>query len=195
MAEWTGGPGNDYKDFLPDNQVTFYPHDRGNGGAGHDTILGWIGRDTLIGGSGDDRLEGEQDDDDLTGDDGSDVLMGGTGSDHLWGGTGVDQLYGDSGFGGDGSTDWFSFNWPDTGDFYLGQADTIHDFEEVDRIMLGTSALTFAGDINNPGDGQYGIWRYGTDWMVTYNVRGDDVYHDIVVKGADPHGNIGYWIV
>jgi len=42
-------------------------------------------------------------------------------------------------------------------------------------------------------DGQYGIWKSGSDWVVTYNTTANDGYHDIVVKGADPHGHVAFF--
>jgi Ca2+-binding RTX toxin-like protein len=157
-----------------------------NGGAGNDYLKGENGNDYLRGGANADYLVGGADIDQLWGEDGNDTLDGGDGEDNLIGGTGVDYLEGGSG------ADTFNFiPFGDTGDMSAGQADTIADFHdwEGDQIWLD-SIYGDAGNISNPGEGQFGIWQSGADWVVTYNSTSDVGFHDIIVKGSDPHGDI-----
>jgi Ca2+-binding RTX toxin-like protein len=136
---------------------------------GNDTVFGWDGNDTLKGGKGNDVLYGEK------------------GADKLYGDLDVDTLHG--GAGGDK----FYFNRADSGNVFDNKADTITDFSDSDQIYL-KGFYSFAGDISGPADGQYGIWKNGSDWMVTWNSAADGVYHDVVVKGADPHGDISFYV-
>jgi Ca2+-binding RTX toxin-like protein len=114
---------------------------------------------------------------------GNDFVNTGSGEDVLYGGTGVDQLYG----GADG--DWFDFSTTDSGDIFANQSDTIYDFTDQDQIVLFGS-YTDAGNTNAPGDGQYSTWQNGSDWVVTWNAFNDDGYHDVIVKGDNPYGDI-----
>jgi hypothetical protein len=75
---------------------------------------------------------------------------------------------------------------------YQGMADTIYDFTEADQISL-KGTYTYAGATNTPSDGQYGVWQNGSDWVVTYNSALDTEWHDIVVKGDNPLGNISFF--
>jgi len=211
MANWYGTIYNDYKDFLPYGNSDDY----GFGDAGNDTILGWngndildgwtgndtlygeagndtlwgyTGNDTLYGGANNDTLYGEAGYDKLYGGTGNDTLYGGTSYDDLYGGTGVDQLWG----GTDGSADYFYFYTADTGDKFANQADTIHDFSDVDQIFL-KGFYSYAGATLVPGEGQYGITGSGVNWTVTYNSPTDSGWHDIVVQGGDPHGDISFF--
>jgi len=185
MAEWYGTDGGDYKDFLQYGNSD----DVALAGDGNDTVLGWNGNDMLFGEAGNDTLYGETGYDKLYGGDGDDTLYGGGGYDDLHGGTGVDKLYG----GDDGSADYFYFNTADTGDKYLGQADTIYDFKDVDQIWLQGN-YTYAGNTSAPADGQYSIWQDGNDWVVTYNATTDSGFHDLIVKGDNPLGDISFFV-
>jgi Ca2+-binding RTX toxin-like protein len=159
-----------------------YPFDTDDvleGGAGDDIIAGYDGYDKLYGYAGNDKLYGEGYYDDL------------------YGGTGVDQLYGDTAYlgveGKDGNgMDYFYFDTKDSGDIFDGKSDTIHDFEDQDQIFLKGS-YSYAGDTNAPSDGQYGIWENNGDWVVTWNASNDSGYHDVIVKGDDPHGDISLY--
>jgi len=185
MATWTDWFGTNYKDFLSYG----YSHDTGNGLWGNDTIYGWKGNDKLYGDSGNDTLYGEQDYDKLYGGDGDDTLYGGESYDDLYGGAGVDKLYG--GYGT--SPDYFYFHTQDTGNVYQNKADTIYDFSDYDQIWLKGYYTYNSSGTSAPSDGQYSIWKKGTDWVVTYNAYNDAGYHDIVVKGGDPHGDISFF--
>jgi hypothetical protein len=117
MAFWSGGTGNDTKNWssqaLAVNETGHYMSglagndfltggDRwligGNyigttldGGDGNDTLIGQAGEDTLLGGTGDDLLKGGADRDLLYGGAGADTLWGEAGDDdHLSGGAGND---------------------------------------------------------------------------------------------------------
>jgi Ca2+-binding RTX toxin-like protein len=212
MANWFGGSGNDFKDFLSYGNSDDY----GFGGAGDDTIYGWDGNDTLDGWTGNDTIYGENGNDSLWGYDGADNLYGGAGNDYLYGengydimqggdgndtlygGASYDDLYGGAGVdtlsgGNDGSADYFYFDTKDTGDVYANQADTITDFSDSDQIFLKGSYSYDASGTSAPADGSYSIWQKGTDWVVTYNSASDNSFHDIVVKGGDPHGDISFY--
>jgi len=165
------------------------------GDDGNDVLYGWNGNDTLDGWKGNDTLYGENGNDYLLGYDGYDKLYGGAGNDtlkgegtydDLSGGAGVDQLYGGAG------ADYFYFGKTDSGDVYDGKADTIHDFSDQDQIWLKGN-YGYAGNDSTPSDGQYGIWQKGSDWIVTWNASNDSGYHDVVVKGGDPHGDISFY--
>jgi Ca2+-binding RTX toxin-like protein len=194
MVNWYGGAGNDYKDFLPYGSSNDY----GFGDAGNDTMLGWYGNDTLDGWTGNDTLYGEYGNDTLLGYTGYDKLYGGYGDDYLYGEGSYDDLYGGMGVdkmwgGNDGSADYFYFYTQDTGDVYQNKADTIYDFADVDQIWLKGTYSYNASGTSAPSDGQYSIWKKGADWVVTYNAYNDTGYHDILVKGADPHGDISFF--
>jgi Ca2+-binding RTX toxin-like protein len=102
MANWYGGVGDDYMDFLPYGNSNDY----GFGDDGNDTILGWNGNDSLDGWTGNDTLYGEAGADTLWGYTDDDTLYGGAGKDTLYGEAGNDKLYGEGGkdtlSGGDG---------------------------------------------------------------------------------------------
>jgi Ca2+-binding RTX toxin-like protein len=154
-----------------------------DGAKGHDKLYGGTGNDNLKGSDGKDLLEGGDDDDSLDGGSGNDTLKGGSGSDSIYGGTGVDQLY-----GGD-DDDNFYFNKKDSGDITDTTddfSDTIHDFEEGDKIHLKGNYNFDSTAGWAPSDGQYGIWASGSDWVITWNAKGDAGYHDVLVKGFEP---------
>jgi Ca2+-binding RTX toxin-like protein len=143
--------------------------------SGDDVVSGLGGNDTISGGYGNDTLYGNADNDKLDGGDGKDVLTGGTGKDDLYGGAGNDT---------------FSFWGQDTGDIYLGSADTIYDFSVGDTIKLngapgGYDFAPAAGDA--PGVGQYSIWEYQSSFVLTWN---DGNWHDIQIFGDNPDGSI-----
>jgi Ca2+-binding RTX toxin-like protein len=175
-----------------------------NSGYGNDTILGWNGNDTLDGWYGNDYLYGENGNDVLMGYYGNDYLSGGAGydklygeadNDKLYGGDYYDDLYGGTGvdqmWGGTGS-DYFYFYTGDTGNKFAGKADTISDFTDSDQIWLKGS-YSYAGNTAGPADGQYSVWQSGSDWVVTYNAYNDAGYHDIIVKGDNPLGDISFF--
>lgn len=185
--ELRGNAEPDHIEGLGGNDVLF-------GGAGADTILGGAGSDLIDGGQGNDVLNGDNGDDVLYGGAGNDYLNGGAGDDTLYGGTGSDQIIGDTGiddlYGGEGA-DSFIFRDADTGDYFAGRADTVDDFEDADTIHLPGS-YAFAGDTTVPGDGQYGIWwnLHADAWTVTWNSPDDAGFHDLIVYGDNPHGDI-----
>src|SRR4051794_16813398 len=166
------------------------------GDAGNDVLLGWDGNDTLDGWTGNDTIYGENGNDYLYGENGNDLLYGGDGNDTLSGGGTYDDLYGGKGVdslsGGDGA-DYFYFDTADTGDVYAGQADTITDFSDSDQIFLKGSYSYDSSGTSAPADGQYSIWQKDGNFVVTYNSTTDAGYHDIVVKGGDPHGDISFY--
>jgi hypothetical protein len=159
------------------------------GDDGNDFIYGGTGNDTLTGGFGNDHIEGGTGGDVLNGRDDADTLYGGDSNDRLSGGNGVDTLYG--GAGGD----IFEFTSPQTGDYSVGQADEIGDFRNADTITIRTpsgAAYTYAGSVDNPGENQYGIWWNSSEnaWMLTWNSSDDSGYHDVIVRGDNPIGDI-----
>jgi Ca2+-binding RTX toxin-like protein len=172
---------------------------------GNDILHGGNGDDSLDGGSGKDWLNGGNGDDALIGGSGADRIHGGKGSDHLYGGTGTDYLYGGRGtdyidagpgkdyiWGGRGA-DSFYFEWGDTGTS-KGKADIIHDFRHTDTIYLKGPAYTLDDSDKTPGDGEYTIYKQGSDWVVKYNQHDSpDTYHYIIVKGHDPHGDLAWF--
>jgi Ca2+-binding RTX toxin-like protein len=184
------GPGNDVFDALGGNDYV-------NGGAGHDNLYGSGGNDTLDGWTGDDKLYGGNGNDTLLGYDGYDQLYGGAGNDTLKGENGFDDLYGGAGvdklYGGTGD-DYFYFEKTDSGDIFDGKSDTIYDFNqsEGDEIWLKGS-YTYAGDTNAPADGQYSVWQKDGDYVVTWNAAGDVGYHDVIVKGDNPEGDVSFY--
>jgi Ca2+-binding RTX toxin-like protein len=176
-----------------------------NGTNGKDVYHGTNGNDTYHGKGGDDYIYGEKGKDFLYGDNGNDYVFGESGSDHVWGGYGNDHVYGGSGndyinggpgtdylYGGPGA-DKFYFDTKDTGDVYQGKADTIYDFDSSDNIYLKGSYSYDNSGSHGPTDGQYSIWQSGSDWVVTYNSASDSEYHDVVVKGADPHNHVYFY--
>lgn len=118
--------------------------------------------------------------------DGDDTVYMYEDDDKIHGGKGVDQLYGGTG------ADEFYFDTADSGDIFATQSDTIHDFADEDQIWL-KGYYTDAGDTSAPGDGEYGIWQNGGDWVVTWNAYDDDGYHDVIVKGNDPNDDISFY--
>jgi Ca2+-binding RTX toxin-like protein len=198
MAVWYGTERADSKTFYPTDE-----NDAAFAGKGNDLVVGWNGNDflsgetggdILYGGAGDDVLSGGGGHDLLVGEYGLDWLMGGSGDDtlicgdggdDLYGGTGVDQLYGGSNID---ESDWFYFYTADAG----VAPDTIHDLGFLDVIWLEGS-YSYAGATSMPGDGQYGIWESGTDWVVTYNSSADSDLHNIVVKGENPFENVYFF--
>jgi Ca2+-binding RTX toxin-like protein len=115
-----------------------------SGGNGQDALYGGSENDTLNSGNGKDSLFGEDGDDVLNGGRGKDWLEGGAGDDELYGGNGKDSL--DGGMGadhlyGDKGKDTFKFG-PLFADPLAGVvADTIHDFEDGEKIDLTATGL------------------------------------------------------
>jgi Ca2+-binding RTX toxin-like protein len=158
--------GNDTWDAL--DHPPLNTNDTVKAGAGDDTVYGWDGKDTLYGGKGDDTLYGEN------------------GVDRLYGGKGVDELYG----GADG--DKFYFANADSGDVFAGKSDTIHDFTDGDKIYLKGS-YSYDGTTSGPAEDHYSIWQNGSDYVVSWNSPADSGYHDVVVQGSDPAGDILFY--
>jgi hypothetical protein len=52
---------------------------------------------------------------------------------------------------------------------------------------------TFAGDTSAPGEGQYSVWHNTKDWVITLNDVSDAGWHDIVVRGSSPLGDIAFY--
>ena len=123
-------------------------------GSGRDELNGGTGRDTLSAGSGDDRVDGSQ---------GVDLIDGGSGVDQLWGGS---------------EGDVFHFEVNDTGDLFERKADTIHDFQQEDKIRIYSSDPDF----------EFSVWKSGNDHVVTWETFGE--FHDVLVIGDDPHGRV-----
>lgn len=191
MVDMIGTKGDDTLDAIVHGNSNDYLF----GDDGNDKLYGWNGNDTLDGWKGNDTLYGESGNDYLLGYDGYDKLYGGIGNDTLKGEGTFDDLYGGAGkdelYGGAGA-DYFYFEKKDSGDVFAGKSDTIHDFTDDDQIFLKGN-YSFAGNDSTPNDGQYGIWQNNGNWMVTWNDFNDSGYHDITVKGADPHGDISFF--
>ena len=146
---WTGGSGNDYKDYTGSDN--FWANGRG----GNDFIWGSIGNDTLWGEYGNDTLKGWSGNDYLYGESGSDYLYGESGSDYLYGGSGKDTLdgygsgveYDDLWGGGDADTfvlgNAFGAYYKGSG-AVLGYA-AINDFDwtQGDKIQVFGSASDY----------------------------------------------------
>jgi hypothetical protein len=49
---------------------------------------------------------------------------------------------------------------------------------------------SYAGSADVPSDGQYSVWQKDNDYVVTWNAAGDDGFHDVVVQGSNPTGDI-----
>jgi Ca2+-binding RTX toxin-like protein len=100
----------------------------------------------------------------------------------------VDKLYGGAG------DDYFYFEKTDSGDIFDGKSDTIYDFNqsEGDEIWLKGS-YTYAGNTAAPADGQYSVWQKDGDYVVTWNAAGDAGYHDVIVKGDNPLGDVSFY--
>jgi Ca2+-binding RTX toxin-like protein len=191
MVNIVGTKGNDFLDAIQYGNSNDYIF----GDDGNDTLLGWQGNDILDGWNGNDTLYGEQGNDTLLGFNGYDKLYGGSGNDSLYGEGTFDDLYGGLGkdtLSGGAGADYFYFDKKDSGDVFASQADTITDFTEDDQIFLKGN-YGFAGADSTPADGQYGVWQNNGNWMVTWNDFNDNSYHDVIVKGADPTGDISFW--
>ena len=119
-------------------------------------------------------------------------MVGASGTDQLYGGSNIFEKPMISRSGGNNFPDAFYFDAEDSGQAFERQADTIHDFEASDRILLKGS-YGFAGDKMALADGEYGIWHDGENWVVTGNLPDDDGFHDVVVKGANPADNIFFY--
>ena len=190
--------GNDYLDggAGSDNIYAGSGNDKVFGGTGNDTLDGWTGNDELYGGSGNNLLRGGEGHDYLLGGENGDRLYGGSGDDHLRGEAGHDNIYAGTGVdtisGGTGM-DWFFFETTDTGDAGANQADTIHDFNDLEDVIYLKGNYTYADNTNAPGDGQYSVWNNGNSWVVTWNAVGDVGYHDLLVKGSSPFGDIAFY--
>jgi Ca2+-binding RTX toxin-like protein len=176
--------GNDYVNAGPDNDYVY-------GEAGDDELDGQSGNDVLYGGADNDTLFGQDGADKLYGEAGNDTLHGGGDKDidELHGGTGIDNLY------GSGGNDSFYFATTDSGDVHYrnysapSEADTIHNFTDGDKIYLQGN-YSYAGSTDVPSDGQYSVWQKDNDYVVTWNAAGDDGFHDVVVQGSNPTGDI-----
>lgn len=177
-----GGPGNDWLEgeFGSDTLLGASGSDWLDGGPGNDSLSGGSGNDTVLGYTGNDRLNGGSGNDALDGEAGADTVFGGLGADDLWGGA-------------DSSQDRFFFATADTGSAALGQHDIIFDFTELDRIYLQGSYVFNASGTDTPAEGQYSIWQAEGGWVLTYNSVTDGIYHDILVYGANPAGNILFY--
>ena len=81
----------------------------------------------------------------------------------------------------------------DTGDAGAYQADTIHDFNDFEDVIYLKGSYTYADNTNAPGDGQYSVWNNGNAWVITWNAVGDVGYHDLLVKGSNPLGDIAFY--
>ncbi|WP_243368577.1 calcium-binding protein [Microvirga solisilvae] len=177
-----GSAGNDWLEGEAGNDTLL-------GGSGFDWLDGGSGADSLYGGSSDDTLLGYTGNDRLSGGSGDDVLDGETGADFIYGGTGVDDLWG----GADNSVDRFYFATADTGSITQKRHDIIYDFTDADGIYLQGSYTFNSSGTRTPANGQYSIWQNGDGWVVTYNSPADSVYHDILVYGANPRGDIFFF--
>ena len=100
----------------------------------------------------------------------------------------MDKLYGGTG------ADWFYFEKTDSGDIFDKKSDTIYYFNqsEGDEIWLKGS-YTYAGNTSAPADGQYSVWTDNGDYVVTWNAAGDAGYHDVIVKGDNPEGDVSFY--
>jgi Ca2+-binding RTX toxin-like protein len=117
-----------------------------------------------------------------------DTLNGGAGGDDLYGGTGADALLGGAGM------DWFFFDMADSGDIGAGHADTILDFNNFEDIIYLKGSYTYDNNNTNaPGDGQYSVWNNGNAWVITWNAVGDVGFHDVLVQGSNPLGDIAFF--
>ena len=54
-------------------------------------------------------------------------------------------------------------------------------------------SYSYGGDTHYPAENQYSIFQKDGNTYVSYNSTEDSGYHDILVKGADPHGDIQFW--
>jgi hypothetical protein len=52
---------------------------------------------------------------------------------------------------------------------------------------------TYADNTSAPGDGQYSVWNNGNAWVITWNAVDDAGWHDVVVKGSNPLGDIAFF--
>ena len=152
-------------------------HDTLYGDEGNDELYGSGGRDTLYGGIGNDRLHGGAQNDTLFGGDGNDVLNGSWGSDVLTGGLGADRFVFEEGQSAP----------------YMGNADTITDFNQAEGDLIDLSAIdaiaggeddafTFIG--NAAFSGTAGELRYFTSDGQTFfagDVDGDGAV-DFMIK-------------
>lgn len=175
--EYYGLGGDDKIDGVNGNDKLY-------GQDGNDKIKGGTGNDKIYGGAGEDNIVGGADDDTLDGGENDDVINGANGNDKIYGGLGIDTMTGGSG------ADHFYFKGDETGNFQLGEADEITDFNgaEGDRIRL-RGVNVFDGNDASPLEGHYGIWKSGSlGWVVTY--REDGEYHDIAVGLQNPTGYV-----
>ncbi len=135
-------------------------------------IWGWNGNDDIYGFGGNDALKGGV---------GNDRINGGGGNNLIMGGLGIDQLWGSF------QSDKFVFDRNDKGNVFAGQADVINDFSDIDLLSIPLGLSYVAGDWT-PADGEYSVLDYGDDHVVRWNL--DNAYHDVLVIGDDPAGNI-----
>jgi Ca2+-binding RTX toxin-like protein len=154
---------------------------------GKDSFIGDTGSDTAFGQGGADYVDGWLGKDWVFGGTRNDDVYGGAGSDDVVGNQGVNDLYG----GGGANTFWFDTR--DTGDIDINLADTIHNFTEKDIINLQGNYSPARTSTDEPREGKYSVWQDGSDYVVTYNSPQTNVWHDIIVQGADPTGNIVFF--
>lgn len=164
---------------LPQNVENLTLQDKWAAGPGESsmTAMGNAKANVITGSMFADKLYGMAGDDEINGRGGNDSIYGGAGVDTMNGGAGSDHFY---------------FGVTDSGDVFANKADTIKNFSDADTIHLKGS-YSFAGNTSTPSDGQYGIWQKGGDWVVTWNAVGDAGYHDVVVKGGNPTGDIAFY--
>ncbi len=88
---------------------------------------------------------------------------------------------------GTAATDVFEFTSNTTGDVYKGQADTVKNFDEDHDFIHIPEGLAYGGATNSPTQGEYTVWEKDNEFVVTWY---DNGYHDIIVEGDNPLGDI-----
>lgn len=88
---------------------------------------------------------------------------------------------------GTSATDVFEFTNNTTGDVSQGQADTVKNFDEDHDFISVPDGFVFGGTTSSPSQGEYTVWESGSNYVVTWY---DNGYHDIVVEGDNPLGDI-----
>lgn len=72
-----------------------------------------------------------------------------------------------------------------SGNLYEGNADIISNFDASSDKLLIPEGLSYAGETNAPGAGQYSVWSFNGHSVVTW-VKDDGSWSDIIVKGDNP---------
>lgn len=90
-------------------------------------------------------------------------------------------------FYGTAANDMFEFESATTGDVFKSEADTVKFFDEDHDLISIPEDLVYGGSHNAPTEGTYSVWQKGDAHVVTWF---DDGYHDIVVEGDNPLGEI-----